>query len=302
MATLRGKILMHKGERFILIFFVFVLLIKAPLIAEDRISIGVPDFDKNINWLKSKEVAAQIARNALTKSLVKLKENSYIQYSLDIADNMIVDSNFKNLDFRISRGKVFTNDARILPKDVLFSVNRCIKLGTLTNISSVSLIKLNENLHEGDWLRLSLKNNTPELASEIPLRLAECPIIEADSSKYFGHLLGQNSLLIGSGDFSIKSMKPGRFLELHRVAVQTVHRGPQLIEIRGFDEENRVLTALRLGTIDVAFVEDEEILKRAKEDETMLVSECFGKSIIKRKGLQFLCEDNIDFDAIGYIG
>ena len=286
-----------------LVFLTVSLLIsKTTVLAEDKISIGVPSFDKEVNFLTSKSLAAQVARSGLTRSLTRLKSGGYVPYSLDLADNMTVDSGFDSVSLRIARGRSFFNETLIEPKDVLYSVNRCLETGTISNISSVSLERKESKLLKGDWLKMVLEKPSPEATSDLPLQLARCPIVDAESSNLFGSKLGKNTMMVSSGDFIIGMMRAGRTFEMHRVVRQSVRRGPSVVEVRGFSEPDRALTALRLGTVDMVFIDKESTLARAREDETVLISSCFGRTAVIRKGLKLICDQVLNIESIAYTG
>ncbi|MEZ4753492.1 MAG: ABC transporter substrate-binding protein [Bdellovibrionota bacterium] len=283
----------------ILIFSQFMLTFSY---AADKISIGVPEFDKEINLLKSPSIAAQISRSGLVAGLTKLKNEGHIPYSLDIADNMTVSSDFSSISFRIAGGRNFNNNTPIEPIDVLYSINRCMLDNIIEGVSNSRIEKKDDKLLSGSWVTLNFMKPSPEVSATIPVALASCPIIDSQSSYLFGEKLGSSTMLVSSGDFAISLFKPGRSIELARVATQSVSKGPSSIEIRGFSDSNRALTALRLGTVDVVFVENEDTLLRASQDETVLISSCLGSKIILRKGLRFKCSPTLNFESIEYVG
>jgi hypothetical protein len=123
--------------------------------------------------------------------------------------------------------------------------------------------------------------------------------LEEGSSERFGADLGVGSNLVASGYFLIEDFFAGREITLART--RGLDTGAGKIVLRGFRDGLHALTALRTGTIDLFFTEDEEVLTRARGDQTLLSSECSGYRMIQRKGLQVRCGRQVELNELKYL-
>lgn len=56
--------------------------------------------------------------------------------------------------------------------------------------------------------------------------------------------------------------------------------------MRAFQTADQGLAALRVGTIGALACDEGDVIHRAKNDETLLVEQCSGYSMIRRRGVR----------------
>ncbi|MCI5066240.1 ABC transporter substrate-binding protein [bacterium] len=186
----------------------------------------------------------------------------------------------------------FANGSTVQISDVLFSLNLCMKsfASDFSPQSSPLVIEpgsaVNEVVFRG---RLSLAHRL----------LGECPVLEKESGETFEDLLGTANFFVGLGPYYLSNLKPGVRVVLNRTKDAWTnlshHEGIKQfvaeIEVRKIEDPRRALTALRYGSVDLVFAEDQEVRVLADQDQTLEVGTCRGFSVFYRRGLQLDCED-----------
>lgn len=286
----------------------------------EEIAIGVGEFSKELNVLTSDDLVARLVRGGATRGLLAPvpkdsvvspaseavrpgREATLAPYTLALADSVALDAAHSKWSFRIRGSEAFSNGLPVRPEDVLFSLRRCQDAGIVPRsaVLSAATRTTNRGVRE-DWVFVSQSDSqqSPSRVEGIAWEVfSQCPILEEGSSERFGADLGVGSNLVASGYFLIEDFFAGREITLART--RGLDTGAGKIVLRGFRDGLHALTALRTGTIDLFFTEDEEVLTRARGDQTLLSSECSGYRMIQRKGLQVRCGRQVELNELKYL-
>jgi len=303
----------------------------------EEIAIGVHEIPRDLNILASDELVAKLLRNGVTRALIASSpalttspadsNGAPIQgekgaaaqspYRLSIADSVSVEDGsakdgYRNVwKFRVRGGEVFSNSLPIRAEDVVYSLRRCITAGILPKgaTTSVAVRQPLPGVRES-WVvvgsppraGVSEGSHARGEGHVSPLTwtmFAACPVLEKSSSQRFATDLGKGSNFVASGYFLMDDINAGR--EVSLVRSRALDPGASRITLRAFRDSLHALTALRTGTLDILFTEDEEVLAKGRSDQTLLSSECSGYRLLGRKGLQIRCGSEVELNDLKYL-
>lgn len=284
----------------------------------ESVTIGGPWPGGELNFLSSKNPLMLLIKRAVTGTLTEKKKvavNGELPYKLSLADRLIVSPDYRVWSFRARPLIRFNNGQEVLAEDLEFSLKRCLPglAGQmLESVKGRSLI--NSSGIREQWVDIKLAKSPKllEISTNIPVLISYCPIMEAESSRLFGSYLGYGTNIISTGNYLIAGFRSGRDFALHTGPLAELGRKNFVsdLHLRGFRDPRQGLTALRLGSVDMLFTEDSEVLKLARTDPTLSVDGCriistegeLNYSFVKRKGFRFICSPDFDLSAIGYSG
>jgi ABC-type transport system substrate-binding protein len=256
------------------------------------LSIGFPEFPQQVDLLESEHPLAVFVRAASLGALVRQSPaptGSSLPVGLELSDSLSIQADGGVWSFRVSKRAFFSSGGRIQARDAVFSLKRCIAKHQLAGIVEVTARSVKNGLgNEEGWVDLKLEAPQLKPNQKFPANLASCPILEEQSAKLFGLDLGKGSNLVSSGAYVIRGFSAGREYTLARLN-QLVRESPEVFVLRGFSEPEHGLSALRSGTLDAFFTTAPGVLDKARQDETLLISECAAYSVILRKGLVLPC-------------
>ncbi len=273
--------------------------------AAEGVVVGVPPFDRDLNILESSHIAAELARNAALGGLTKLgPTNGEPSFSLGLASNVRVASDYSKWSFLIRGDARFQNGEKLSLNDVDYSLRRCRERGRLPQIDSIASRQIGSGVEGGAvqlWIDVMLNVKGDE-AKKFPEKLSACPILERESGVLFGTELGHGTNLIGSGTFRLQQIRGGREIELVRMYGVGFNREqiPSII-IRSFADPHQALTALRVGTLDAFFTDDEKVLALSKKDETLTILSCGDLSLVERRGFTLRCPPRVNIEDLKYV-
>jgi ABC-type transport system substrate-binding protein len=269
------------------------------------ITIGVPEFEENINFLKDKSLAAQYVRRASMGRLIEFAPEGG-RLELLLADRFSSTGDHRTWSFRISRLAQFANGQQITFSDVQTSLRRCQESGKLETalvVKAADGAKRPGAYADGIWFEVVIPE--PLVIDSVQRHLSECPILEEASSALFGNLLGEGTNFVSAGEYRLVDFKAGRELTLMRTSLvqgKSKWQAPQSLVFRGFKDADSALTALRVGTIDAFLIPGPAALDRIKSDETLESVACGEQVQIQRKGLALSCPAQFVGSLTQYIG
>lgn len=263
-------------------------------------AVGAPEFNPNESILDSKDLMPVFIRKAVASSLmrgplVEVGASDPQQYS-QVSDAFHVSPDYALWSFRIKSTALFSDRSRVQAGDVIFSLSRCAERGAIP-----SLLTIQDREERGDiaWVELNFGKQEADAAKQLLASLANCPIIQRNSSILFGKDLGVGSNVVSGGAYVISAVVPGRKYILSRGRKSTTDRaGLERIEVRGFANPEQGLAALRVGTIRAFAVRDDAVIRRASNDETLEERQCGGYVLLKRRGVVIDCYENVSILSV----
>jgi ABC-type transport system substrate-binding protein len=291
----------------ILSLALLLLLLTFPRTARavDVVTLGVPEFGENINFLTDKSLAATYLRRAGMGRLIEVKPGN-TTFELTLADKFNASSDYRSWKFRVPATARFSNGLPVQNLDVIHSLERCQASGGLASgiqIKTEEGSAASQVLDGGRWISLTIQPAVdPRLVQD---QLGNCPILERGSSRLFGPELGEGSNFISTGEYRLLDFKAGR--ELTLVRTSQIHgkqrrQSASTIVVRGFKDSESALTALRVGTIDAFVTGDVTVLKRVHGDETLASFSCGELTQVHRKGLSISCPELFVASSVQYVG
>lgn len=277
-----------------------------PAVASDEVTIAVPRFSEELDIIHGSDVTARVLRGALTSGLIRERgvEGAGGGLALGLADSLVVSEGGNEWGFRLRPAASFRNGRAIRGADVSWSLNRCITVGGLPSISSVRTESKIEVGVPREWIYVRLK--TPQLVfdgSPAAKEVVECPVLEKESSVVFGRILGKGGNFVGSGDFALSTFRLGKEYEVTRAPSKDPFKhGASKVTFRGIGDPELGLTAIRVGTVDAFFVDDQKVLEIARKDESLRVVNCSFYSVIVRSGFKLSCAPSMRLLEVGYVG
>ncbi len=265
------------------------------------LSIGVPKFDGDADFLSASSPAALLLRRATCQPLIERGAHGVPRPV--VADVMQVDPAFTRWSFRLRSGVQFSNAAAVSGDDITYSLTRCAQNSTaLNSIKKVSKreVRLQSELREL-WIDIEAAVSEDE-RRDFPYRLADCPIIEKQSAEIFGADLGRGVNFLASGRFVPTLFKRGREVELRRYGSTPEDRdSASTLTIRSVEGESQIISALRLGTLDAYLGAPELVPGIPNGEETLVRLECGKFTMLKRRGLSITCVPEIELSNLRYI-
>lgn len=257
----------------------------ARVLAEDPFRLGLPQFEQDLNLLSSEQAPARIMRPLITSSLVKRGPGGVI---LDLAQEISFGSSGREALVALRSEASFSNHKPVTLDDLQYSLDRCKDHDGMLARSSVELS------HEMNRLVIRYDEGSgPRVLDD----LSKCPVVERKSMDIFGQFAGLGSNVVGAGDFSLTDFAAGHSYRLSRRLSR--QGGVNEIELRGVSPEQGI-AALRVGGLDILFVEDDRIVSKVEADPLLKTSYCLGLRVIFRRSLKFRCDTSIAFDELAY--
>lgn len=295
------------------VLFIFVLFVSLAFFAEkavcQAISVGFVDVPQQLNIVSSTHPAAAFIRAATADALTVQQQDFLLQrsYRLQLSDSLEVSPNYRLWSFRIKPTARFANGVPIKAEDVVDSIERCIQRNS--KIVVVANARKGQRFGSEQWIDINVKKAPRSFynAARLPIWLAGCPIYHRETAQLFGSHFGLGTNSVSSGSYYISDFREGKGYQLRAVdGSLTVNKH---IEIKQFAASDRALTAVRLGDLDLLFLDSfdferdsqvMEVAKKALTDETLVVSRCPNYIVILRKGLAFNCQSGIDISTLYY--
>ena len=267
-----------------------------------QLTLGVPEFPRDINVLTSAEPAAFLMRAGVVGTLFNTDADGAGDVFLGLADSYSQStSDGRRLwSFRIRPGSFFSDGNLVTAEDVVYSLDRCRRAGSLNQILAVRKKSPQRPAQHGQyWIEVEEGLDSSVPAGRLLANLTSCAIVERSSAEVFGVDLGFGSNLVSSAPYYIAGINSNNEYLLKGARESRIARGRSVI-IRGFRDPQHGLTALRTGTIDALFTEDGQVLEKAAKDETLLLGKCSVYMVVRRKGLELPCKPRVDLARVGY--
>ena len=275
-----------------LCLLLFFFLIAQPVAAQE-LNIGFPLQDKSGNIFSSDDPFALFLKQATTQTILKrndgLKGNNGIK--LQLADSMNFSADRGKAEIRLKQAVSFTDGKLAGVEDLQASFNFCRQ--QLHKLSVSFPFSVSTAIRKD---RSYLQVSSPEAnSSKVEDLLAYCPVISARSLAVFGKNLGDFNLVIGTGPYMLVSRSKNREARLEKTGSSLAWA--KVINLRGLKDAEQGLTALRTGTLDLFYTQDNGVLERAAQDQTLLIGSCGVYKTVYRKGLLFDCPAGSGFSS-----
>lgn len=267
-----------------------------------ELALGVPEFESDLNLIKSQSVAATVVRSLILSGLTKVRESG--EAGLMLAQSYSVDPSGRDWTFRISDDLKFSSGQPITGEDVIMSIDECRSAGRLSEIESAKSSQDSENYQGSFDVVISLRSSNLDNYRKFPIRLADCPIVAADAKEIFGNYWGLGNNLVSSGPYVVARFKHSKEIQL-TINENFSGRRPKLeqLVVRAMPSPQHGLTALRLGTIVSLFTDRSDILQESGNDQTLLIETCPVGKVIARKSFKFTCSSSMmDFSDAYFFG
>lgn len=271
-----------------------VLMLGAVSVRAEAFGVGFPEFDAGQSLLDSRELMPMFVRLAITAPLIGDSSPAHgstdsRQYAL-VSDAYNVSSDYGRWSFRLKNTARFSDRSLVRVEDVVFSLQRCSRGGTLPE-----LVSLAGHADRGvTWVEMVVRPRGADEVKRLISGLARCPIVQRKSSISFGADLGLGSNIVSGGGYVISAVVPGRKYILTRVRQSSIDRaGLEQFELRAFREWDQGLAALRVGTIRALAWRDANLDQRARADETLEVERCSDYWLIRRRGVTMNCIERL---------
>lgn len=250
----------------------------------DQLTVAVPEITWRENLYDSPRPFAFLLRSSVFETL--LKESTHGGWSLGIASAAQSSADGMSWQFSLRTGRRFSSHAPVSTADVVSSLEFCKSRGA--HDFEVSAIR------EGT---VSVRRGKEMSADALLSVFCSCPIVEKRSREIFGSHFGSGTHFVGSGPYRIVEFQEQQRIFLER---REGPPGAQRIEIKSYPEPTQALTSLRLGGLDISFSVSDEVLERARKDETLQVAECSIFYVVFRQGLSLNCGQAIDIANVAY--
>ena len=259
--------------------------------------IGVSRIPEDFNVLDSEHEAGWLARRALLAGLTRVHREPLqgnLSYRLAMADGLRIDKSRLHWVFRTRSDVMLSNGDKIGEDDLRFSMERCLQKRMLVGVEAVKYQRLRSEFDGAGGWEIEFILAAPDAG--FGAALAACPIVHQRSAKLFGNDLGRGTNLVAAGRYELVDFYPGRqiVLRLTRYARSVGGGGPEELVIRGFDDDQAGLTALRVGTISALLWVSDTVFSKAERDETLMIEECEGRRLVRRKSFNFGCKPDLD--------
>ncbi len=289
------------------VFTITVLIAPVPCAAEipPELVIGVPRFSEKENLVSSREIGAELIRNAVADPI--LRERSGARkglFSLVLVDSFQVDAALEVWSYRLREALVFSNGQPIRASDICNSLLACHRKDPSRSPlfeNCVTRATSNE-IATREWVDVKFRSEGEAANRQQMLVsfLSQCPIFEKRTRDIFGEDFGSGVNLLGSGEYRLTSFQPGKEYWLERVQRDPMGLAApqQIVGIRSFTSSRDALTALRVGNILLFYNSDPETAENAAQDETLRIGNCLGNQVIYRRELHFDCTSGIKLTAV----
>jgi len=270
----------------------------------EQISLGFPAFSAGLNYLNDAHPAAAAVRQAVTGGVGRREKAGRSQAPLGLSDSLSVSADYALWSFRLREQAWFQNGRLVRAGDVKYSLERCQREGVLPAQFSVETRQSDSGGESREWIdiRLDPRFISQERLLTLEEVLSRCPVVEKESSVVFEETLGTGTNLISTGPFGLTAFKSGGEIVLERTRRFRTDDAPtRTVSLRGFENAEQGLIALRTGTLDAFFTNNQQVIEKAQKDETLLSSSCLTYSVLKRKGFELPCPEEPDILGMRYM-
>ncbi|MCB0354560.1 MAG: hypothetical protein KDD64_13585 [Bdellovibrionales bacterium] len=265
----------------------------------EALSIGFLKEEASKNYLDEGNPFSYTVQSAVLEPLFRVGERDGQQHiRLTLVRSFEVSQDGLRWQFELSPEKIFSSGARVRPSDVLFSLQRCAGLDSAVQLSAFeSSLSSSGSVEFGVTLEVvrSPDQNAPAIASRD--FLSHCPILERESSQIFGGDLGTGTLLVGTGHYFVS-----HFNDLSKVSLGWLGEPPLAgrpywphVQLRIFETAEAALSALRGGGLHILFAEDQTVLSKVENDETLFNTRCSQYTVAARNEVSLNCNPVLDF-------
>lgn len=282
--------IMQRLKGIITVFFICFVFsdLLGNLCHAQELSIGVPLVEEPINLAQSDQLFARLVHSATTQPLISLHQNETNRIKLVLADSYSSSFDGTAAEMRLKNGASFVSSKLVEQIDLNVSLNKC-------SAASGFPVTFKTYLKSG---RIYISVMSPQGQAQLLEFLASCPIYEERTLVLFGADLGNANLVLGTGPYNLVSRIKNREARLERIGKTSAWAS--VITIRGFESSVNALSALRGGTIDAFYSEDQEIKLKVANDPTLRMLTCGVYNIILRKGLEINCSSSTNLDLVRY--
>ncbi len=254
-------------------------------------SIGIVDLNTDRNNFDGISPISYVLRSATAQPLIFMKQDGEI--SLRVASAFSQDPNSDVVSFTLSRSSRFSNKEHISENDLRYSFLRCLNGSAKLTLTLRSISTLNSRYE------LAIEGKTgPEVMSSL---LSQCPLLQQAPTLAFGDYFGYGTNVVGVGPYMIRDIRRGRHLVLQLKNKSGVEElPPQKIQLVSTEGDRHSLDLLRSGSLDLFFLQNQEVMEEVTKDETLRTQKCSIYNVVLRRGLILSCDHTMDLVHLNY--
>lgn len=281
----------------VIITVILSLSVLVQNLPSETLRFGVPELKIHTNFLNDNSAASYIVKQSATQPFFsKISSHSTMNLHLIpiLGDEILQDCNGSCWKAKVSNNLFFSNGWKLTARDVKFSLDRCLDLQRSCPIK----VQLDQN----EEIIIS-STNLDDISenSKIADYISRCPILEADTSKIFGNLLGNGTNLVGTGAYLITKHNPGKKITLSKNPYFASNSEiADQIEITKYDNFDKALKNIRNGGLDYILSKIDNLPDAVSADETLSSIKCGEFNVIKRKSNQLVCNPNMNVNTLRY--
>ena len=180
----------------------------------ESVSIGVPDFPKDLEYLDSRHPLALIARSAVLAPMIEVSPAGTTSLRLRLAAQMVTSADHRTLSLLVQREAHFQNGRSVSAEDIAYALGRCREKGRLPGVVEISVRTPPSTARASlltpvqSWVDLRGMADAAQVKTLLAA-LAQCPIFEKKSAQLFGVDFGHGTNLVGSGPFRLREYRSG---------------------------------------------------------------------------------------------
>lgn len=291
-------------------FNLIVCFLSAPPLQAELVNCGFVEIADQLDLTGATDPVARFVTAATSETLT-VRSAAGSNFRLGLSDRLNVGADYRSWSFRINSAARFSNGQAITAEDAVYSIDRCAQKEAALALKS-SARSQSGSLEREEWIDIQIET-APEAfvqSAILPVWLSNCPIYHKASSQLFADHFGYGTNIVSSGPYYLKSFKNGRSFQLLRWRRDRRDAlSSKELEIKGFDDVEAALLALRSGALDLLYLSAEqlagppsfsEVVEKAEKDSTLTVSPCVDDLVILRRGFAFNCQTGIDVSTLYY--
>lgn len=269
----------------IVALFFYLLAVPAIAVSDSRLAnfsplgIGVPYPLARLNLLDSSEPFNSMVLANTAYGLMRSDKDGGVTLQLAAGFNSSDDNRI--FVFTLKQNLFFPNATALNERAVKSSFEYFLArknqkqvgaelLRALNNIKAIELIQsrtATNNTNQLQGIRFLLENGDENFLSQV----ATLPIIDAKHANLIGSEFGTGTLTTATGPYLIRENRPdkGVVLEANPEFHRAGYPRSRLLSFESFDDSQKALSALRVGSIDIIAFTTPELIAAIKDDPTL---------------------------------
>jgi ABC-type transport system substrate-binding protein len=282
-----------------------LLLLLLPLGADAQtVRIAVPEIPFSSDLFANSSPIGMVLRNAVGGVLVEKSGGVRTRFS----DAISTSHGGEKWSFRIRPGVLLHSGRPLIEADVLYSLRRCHPL-----VESGMIAQLSKGYHTAQngsvlrfgerWVTVEIRDGGAAADGDRLLELlSKCQLYDRIVHPGFADHTGIGTNFASVGAYEVITFRPSRRLTLkRRLVYREDHRtGPAEVVLTVSRSDIDSLGALRSGSIDLFFTENQGVIAEAEKDETLRVLQCSIYTVVYRNGLRSICQPDLEIALLEY--